>query len=116
MANVVGRTLIHKPNSPNIVIEHISGLEANGAIAVLMALGFMKTGVDGVWYDRSHLTIIDNPGMSRKISKEYYPPIPAKYEVLGGPTGAPIKKLGTVTEGSPYTSIAGIEDATPKDK
>lgn len=67
MAKPISETKIHRPNKPNLVIEHISGLEEHGATAVLLAMGFMKTGVDGVWYDRAHLTIIDNPAMSRKI-------------------------------------------------
>ena len=71
MARPISETKIHRPNKPNLVIEHISGLEEHGATAVLLALGFMKTGVDGVWYDRAHLTIIDNPAMSRKLNSEY---------------------------------------------
>ena len=101
MANVVGRTLIHKPNSPNLVIEHISGLEEHGATAVLLALGYIKTGVDGVWYSRDNLTIIDNPGVSRKISNQYHntpnPPLIAVNAVLENVTDAEIKSWKEIT-------------------
>ena len=67
MAKPVCETKIHKPNNPPIVIEHISKLEEHGATAVLIALGYMKTGVDGIWYARDYLTIIENKPRSQAL-------------------------------------------------
>lgn len=101
MARPISETKIHRPNKPNLVIEHISGLEEHGATAVLLAMGFMKTGVDGVWYDREHLTIIDNPGVSRKISNHYHntpkPPLIAVNAVAADVTDAAIKDWKEIT-------------------
>lgn len=73
MAKVTHVTKIHRPNRPPIEIEHTSGLEEKGALAVLVALGYMATGEDQVWYARDHLTIIENrPSVGRLLHRPGY--------------------------------------------
>lgn len=93
MAKVTHITKIHRPNRPPLEVEHTSGLEEKGALAVLVALGYMITGNDQVWYAREHLTIIENSTRSRNLEANSPRNITAGLPHYSTVVDAPIKEI-----------------------